>query len=80
MVLGLANAWAFNQKVVFFTPEEIKWAYDYLKALDKEPRGFMFWSIGNEGVYSNITESKVYLAKELNAFLHTREQNFLQNI
>ena len=49
LVFGFANGWASNMeehKVAFFDPINIQHAYHNLQATGRDPRGFMFWVIG----------------------------------
>lgn len=49
LVFGFANGWASNMeehKVAFFDPINIQHAYHSLQATGRDPRGFMFWVIG----------------------------------
>jgi len=75
LVIGLANGWAAPRpnKVLLIWPNEAKDAYVALKAQGKEPKGFMFWDIKDEGDMVNGTQ--FYLAKSLNTFLNIRPSN-----
>ena len=55
-----------NDKNVYFPPDSIAAAYGALRDLQTEPRGFMFWCVGEEG------KNGVYYAKSLNRILHIR--------
>lgn len=71
LVVGLANGWADNNKGTLFIPTSyIQTAYQNLAKEKHEPKGFMFWDIGHEG--SSFDNVPVFLAKELNKFLHIR--------
>jgi chitinase len=69
LVIGLANGWAAdpeNRKHVFIPPDRIEKAYRALKQSaygDFSPRGFMFWTIEEEGTRN------VHLARELHKIL-----------
>ena len=71
LVIGLANAWALNdrdnQKTLYISAEQVRDAYERLKtaaAGDLTPKGFMFWTIDERGT------NNVYLAKGLGRLLH----------
>ncbi|CAJ1942350.1 unnamed protein product [Cylindrotheca closterium] len=68
LVWGFGNGWVDtpNDKNVYFPPDSIAAAYNALKELRIEPRGFMFWCVGEEG------RNGVYYAKALNEVLHIR--------
>lgn len=73
LVVGLANGWAGDGKFLFLSSEDIRAAYESLAADESAPRGFAFWNILDEGRCSpQQPDKKVYLAKELNTFMHTR--------
>ncbi len=75
LVIGLANGWADGQKFLLVWPDEIVEAYENLKVLGMNPRGFMFWDIADEGVVAvdkSGTSRQFWMAKGLNSFLHTR--------
>lgn len=69
LVIGLANGWAIDEgeKVIFFSPEQIRIAYHQLHVSGVTPRGFMFWVIGEEGNHG------VEYAHELASILEHRE-------
>ena len=68
LVLGFANGWAIDtgDKALYIKPEAIQKAYDRLEKDGQNPRGFMFWVIGEEG------KNGVSYAPALNQFLQTR--------
>jgi len=43
---------AKKDKVVYFPPESVNKAYQYLKSKNMEPRGCMVWVVGEEGKHS----------------------------
>lgn len=74
LVIGLANGWAAdssNEKHIYISPEQVETAYKALQSLSKgdlTPRGFMFWTIEEEGA------NGVYLARGLRRVLGLRGQ------
>jgi hypothetical protein len=53
IVFGFANGWAAtenNDKAVFFSSRQIEIAWNALKIQNTLPRGFMFWTIDEEGM------------------------------
>lgn len=72
LVIGLANAWAGNAKSLLIMPEDVGIAYRYLNATGQAPRGFVFWTICNEGDTPANQTQPLYMAAEINDFLHTR--------
>ncbi|CAB9498957.1 expressed unknown protein [Seminavis robusta] len=70
LVIGLANGWAAdpeNRKHIFIAPEQIQKAYNALQNSDHgdlSPRGFMFWTIEEEGTRD------VYLARDIHKTLN----------
>jgi chitinase len=72
VVIGLANGWADPSRCLLIWPTEVGAAYNNLKAKGLQPRGFMFWDIGDEGEVPQGYSQPLYLAAGLNAFLHTR--------
>jgi len=72
LVIGLANGWAGPRpdKFLLVYPEEARQAYEILQARGLTPRGFMFWSILDEG--TPVNGDPLYLAKDLNSFLKIR--------
>jgi len=68
LVWGFGNGWLDtpNDKNIYFPPASIATAYNALKDLKIEPRGVMFWCVGQEGT------NGVYYAKALNRVLHIR--------
>jgi hypothetical protein len=68
LVFGLANGWVDtnNDKNLFISPEQVQTAWGALKEKDLLPRGFMFWTIDEEG------RNGVNLAQGLNKVLHIR--------
>jgi beta-glucosidase len=73
LVIGLANGWATgstNEKHIYISPEQVETAYKSLKKStdgDITPRGFMFWTIEEEGT------NNVYLARGLRKVLGIRD-------
>jgi hypothetical protein len=66
LVLGLGNSWVGrNDKTVY--PDQVNSTWHQLigKAYRTLPRGFMFWTIDEEG------ENGIYLAKDLSSILRT---------
>jgi len=72
LVIGLANGWAGPrpEKFLLVYGDEARQAYEILTARGIAPRGFMFWSIFDEGTLVNGVP--LYLAKDLNSFLKIR--------
>jgi hypothetical protein len=69
LVLGLGNGWVGrNDKTVYISPDQVNstWHHLIAKAYRTLPRGFMFWTIDEEG------ENGIYLAKDLSSILRTR--------
>lgn len=65
LVIGLANSWAEDgDKTLYVDPSDIGRAYSRLKARGHTLRGFMFWTIDEEG------SNGVYMADELNQALN----------
>jgi len=48
-VIGLANGWATTDKAIFISPADVAKAVVQLRIAGMEPRGFMFWTINEEG-------------------------------
>jgi hypothetical protein len=72
LVWGFGNAWTNtpnNDRNYYFPPVTINAAYQNLWDWMLEPRGMMFWNIGNEG------EQGIYYARGLNEILHIRNNN-----
>jgi hypothetical protein len=65
LVLGFGNGWAGNEKSLFFPTEEVQIAWMSLIKRKMQPRGFMFWTIDQEG------ENGVVLAPDLHRILST---------
>lgn len=66
LVIGLANGWAMgSERALYLSPVDCRVAYEKLLK-PAVPRGFMFWTINNEG------NNGMYLAKGLNQFLKIR--------
>lgn len=71
LVIGLANGWAAdpdNKKHFFISPEECHKAYQRLQSSqhgDLSPRGFMFWTIEEEGT------NGIHLARDIHEFLQS---------
>jgi beta-glucosidase len=65
LVIGLANSWAEEGvKTLYVDPSDIGRAYSHLNARGRTIRGFMFWTIDEEG------SNGVYMADELNQSLN----------
>lgn len=69
LVFGFANGWADdgNDKTLYFAPEQVQKAWKALDSKGQLPRGFMFWTINEEGISNGI-----YYARELSQILHNR--------
>ena len=66
LVFGLANGWAAateQDKTLYIAPEELEFAWTHLSRQNLLPRGFMFWTIDEEG------NRGVFLARELRKIL-----------
>ncbi len=69
LVIGLANGWAKGKeghKTLYLEPEDLTQAYQNLLQKGATPRGFMFWTIDEEGT------NGVYMADDLNQFMFIR--------
>jgi hypothetical protein len=68
LVFGLGNGWTGgdDQRAIYMAPDQLELAWNVLADLDLSPRGFMFWSIMQEGV------NGIYLARELDRIMHKR--------
>lgn len=68
LVIGLANGWADDgdDKTLYVDPSDVGDAYTRLSERGRTLRGFMFWTIDEEGF------NGVYLADALNQVLHIR--------
>ena len=68
LVFGFANGWTSdgNDRTIFFPPSQVQIAYNQLQAQGREPKGFMFWVIDEEG------SGGVYLTPGLNDILRIR--------
>lgn len=69
LVFGFANGWALdtNGKALFVQETDMDMAYQNLREAKLDPRGFMFWVIGEEG------KNGVQYASSLNKILKTRQ-------
>ena len=68
LVIGFANGWAVEgDKTLYIDPSDIASAYTRLSERGRTLRGFMFWTIDEEG------SNGVYMADALNKVLHIRE-------
>lgn len=69
IIFGFANGWALNtrEKALFVQAGDIKSAYEKLKEDKLEPRGFMFWVIGEEGA------NDIVYSPDLGTILNTRQ-------
>lgn len=67
LVFGLANGWAYsekgNERTLYISPEQLDLAWTRLSRQRTLPRGFMFWTINEEG------NRGIFLAKELRKIL-----------
>lgn len=67
LVVGLANGWAEGgDKTLYVDPSDVGEAYNRLSERGRALRGFMFWTIDEEG------SNGVYMADGLNNILHIR--------
>lgn len=66
LVVGLANGWADGEKTLYVDPLDAGKAYERLSQKGRAPRGFMFWSIDEEGM------NGIFMAHALNQAIHTR--------
>lgn len=90
LIVGLANGWAGDGKFLLIDPDHLKGitnynissnntdvniaAYNILLMEGREPRGFGYWNILDEGKISPQIPSKpIYMAASLNEFLNIRE-------
>ena len=73
LVIGLANGWAAGPKSLFISPADV--ATSYTAGNRSAPRGYMFWDLGHEGLVpkNSSSGSPLYMATELNKFMHTRK-------
>lgn len=75
LVIGLANGWGDNEKFLLVWPDVIEMVHEMLIVSCQQPRGYMFWDIGDEGMNAttvdNVTKP-MWMARGLNKFLHTR--------
>ena len=75
LVIGLSNGWAAdpnNEKHIYISPQQVEAAYKRLKEQsssegDLTPRGFMFWTIEEEGT------NGIYLARGLRHVLDSEK-------
>lgn len=68
LVVGLANGWAApppDSKFLLIWPEDIGTAYRALQNRGAEPRGFMFWTIEEEGAVVPGTDRALWFTREL---------------
>lgn len=72
LILGLANGWAGVPKSVLMMPGDLGEAWAALAGVGCVPRGAMFWDIDDEGATPVNQSEPLFLARGLNAFLHTR--------
>lgn len=68
LIFGFANGWADNDsdKTLYMSPTDIQLAWDSLNRTGTLPRGFMFWTIDEEGL--NGTFFAHELRKVLDSF------------
>lgn len=64
LVIGLANGWADGSKSLFLDPEDVLLAHVRLCDKKVPPRGFMFWTIDEEGT------SGMYMSKALHQVMN----------
>ena len=72
LVIGLANGWAGSTKTILMMPADVGAAYAALQARGLAPRGFVYWTITEEGAVPPGQTEPLFMAAGLNAFLHTR--------
>jgi len=73
IVIGLANGWAGDGRVLLVYPEDVQVAHEYMKSEGIEPKGYGFWSIKQEGEISRQRPGiPVWMAAGLNKFLQIR--------
>lgn len=72
LVIGLANGWAGGAKTILMMPADVGAAYASLQARGLAPRGFVFWTITEEGDVPHGQAEPLFMAAGINAFLHTR--------
>ncbi len=72
LVIGLANGWAGSPQAVLVMPQDVGVAHERLAKEGRAPRGYVFWNIGSEGVVPANGTQPLYMAAEINTFLHTR--------
>ena len=72
LVLGLANGWAGgpSPKSVLIMPSDVAGAWSILG--ENAPRGIGFWDMPDEGRIPAAQNTSLYMARDLNAFLKTR--------
>ena len=67
LVFGLGNGWTSvdsgDEKALYIPPEELELAWNRLSRQHSLPRGFMFWTIDEEG------RRGIFLANELRRIL-----------
>ncbi len=74
LVVGLANGWAApppDSKFLLIWPEDVGTAYRALREKGADPRGFMFWTIKEEGATVPGTDRELWFARELRKELNS---------
>lgn len=72
LLLGVANGWTKpspTSKALFLPPSDLARAWAAMRHAKSAARGVVFWDIADEGAH----DPPLYMAAELNAFLHTRD-------
>lgn len=67
LVFGLANGWAFgpNEKTLYIEPAELQTVWSTWVQEFTRPRGFMFWTINEEG------KNGIFYARDLKRILNS---------
>jgi chitinase len=75
LVFGFANGWALDtgDRALYVEPNAIHKAYASLSEDGQEPRGFMFWVVGEEG------KNEIFYGPALNEILQTRGATTTRN-
>ena len=69
VVVGLANGWA-NGKFIFVKKQDIISGYEELKKNGLDCRGFMFWTIKEEGKVPEGETEEFYMSSVINEIFH----------
>lgn len=73
LVIGLGNGWCAppgpDSKFMLIWPEEVGEAWHALSSVGEAPRGFMFWTIAEEGATPPGTQRPLFFTRELVAAL-----------